>query len=260
MRAKNREVLVTALLLAFGAVLAGRSAVAAQTSPATDKEHAANEIKLGAAALRERKYSEAQQHYQEALKLDPGQTTAWALLGRSIRAQYKPGAKDARNLAKANEAIAAYEKALELDPNQDEAFASIVQLCRTTGDTPKERNWLLKRAHSQLAKVKRALAYRRLAELDASCAKDRARTSVEEADRCAAEGLDAADQAIALGADEEPVLTTKAQLLRERGTLARASTKPGNARVYDEQAAAVDQRIAQLREQAREKSESLPTY
>ena len=260
MHPKSGGVFLTALLMSFGPIPGGPSAVRALPSAASDKERAANEIKLGAAALRERKYSEAQQHYQAALKLDPAQKTAWVLLGRSIRAQYKPGAKEARNLAKAKEAIAAYEKALEADPNQDEAFASIIELCRATGDTAKERDWLLKRAHSQLAKSKRALAYRRLAELDASCAKDRARTSVEEADRCAADGLDSADRAIALGADEEVVLTTKAQLLRERAKLAPAATGAGNARLYEEQAAAVDKRIAELREQARKKSESLPTY
>ena len=41
---------------------------------------------------------------------------------------------------------------------------------------------------------------------------------------------------------------------------APAATGAGNARLYEEQAAAVDKRIAELREQARKKSESLPTY
>jgi len=255
MGANNRKVFVTTLLLGFGTM--------AQTSPQkpeTDQERTGHEMELGAAAFRARKYSEAQRHYQAALKLDPGQKTAWVLLGRSIRAQYKAGTKDSRNLAKAQEAIAAYQKALEMESNQDEAFLSLIELCRATGDTARERDWLLKRANSELAKSKRASAYRRLAEMDASCAKDQARTSVEEADRCAVEGLDSADQAIALGADEESLLTIRAQLLRERAKLARASTSAGNAALFDDQAASVDKRIAELREQARKKSESLPTY
>src|SRR5262249_45561397 len=128
MDAKNFGSLLGALLLGLGPQLAGPPPAKAETSTASERERAASELKLGAESLRARKFGEAQRHYQAALKLDPGQKAAWVLLGRSIRAQYKPGARDARNLAKAKEAIAAYEKALDLDPNQDEAFASVIEL------------------------------------------------------------------------------------------------------------------------------------
>jgi tetratricopeptide (TPR) repeat protein len=251
-------------LVLIGAVafLDGSTRLLAQdagTSVPIGQARAAEEMKQGAAAFRERRYDEAQRHYRTAFKLDPSHTTALVLLARSIRAQYKPGAKDPRNLARAKEAIATYEKALEADPNQDEAFAAVIDLYGSLNENGKKRDWLLKRAGSgDLANQKRSSAYRRLVELNLDCAKEKGK-SVTEADQCAAEGLQAADRAIALGGDEEPILSLKAQLLRERGKIAQSLGRR-NSGAYEEQALAVEQRVTELREQARKKSESLPSY
>jgi hypothetical protein len=50
------------------------------------------------------------------------------------------------------------------------------------------------------------------------------------------------------------------QKLRERAKIARSSGGPPAPDAYEEQALAVEKRVAELREQARKKSESLPTY
>lgn len=258
----SREVLLAVMVSAV-ALFGGSERSFAQDANSTAPTHrarAAEEMKKGGASFRERKYNEAQRHYRAAFRLDPSNKTALVLLARSIRAQYKPGEKDPRNLAKAKEAISTYEKALEADPHQDEAFAAVIDLYGALNENGKKRDWLLKRAASeQLAKLKRASAYRRLLELDLNCAKEKGK-SASEADQCAAEGLQAADNAISLGGDEEPILTQKAQLLRERAKITRSLGGPTNSGGYEEQAVAVDKRVAELREQARKKSESLPTY
>ncbi len=259
----SQKVLPVAVLISAVALFDGSMHALAQDagSPlSSDRARAAEEMKQGAAAFRERKYDEAQRHYRTAFRLDPSHTTALVLLARSIRAQYKPGVKDPRNLAKAKEAIATYEKALEADPNQDEAFAAVIDLYGSLNENGKKRDWLLKRAGSvELAKLKRSSAYRRLLELDLSCAKEKGK-SVTEADQCAAEGLQAADRAVSLGGDEEPILSQKAQLLRERAKMAPSLGGRANPSAYEEQALAVEKRVAELREQVRKKSESLPTY
>lgn len=258
----NAAVLLWVLISAV-ALLGGPGLALAQDagSPApSDRTRAAEEMKQGATALRAGKYDEAQRHYRSAFRLDPSQKTALVLLARSIRAQYKPGLKDARNLAKAKEAIAVYEQALEADPNQDEAFAAVIDLYGALNQNEKKREWLLKRAGSvQLAKLKRSAAYRRLLELDLNCVKEGGK-SAAEADQCGAEGLQAADNAISLGGDEEPILVQKAQLLRERARIAPSSGGAVNPEAYEQQALAAEKRVAELREQARKKSESLPTY
>jgi tetratricopeptide (TPR) repeat protein len=258
----SQKVLAVAVLISAVAFLDGSMHAIAQDAGfpvSNDRARAAEEMKQGAAAFRERKYDEAQRHYRTAFRLDPSHTTALVLLARSIRAQYKPGVKDPRNLAKAKDAIATYEKALEADPNQDEAFAAVIDLYGSLNQDGRKRDWLLKRAGSEdLAKQKRSSAYRRLLELDLNCSKEKGK-SVTAADQCAAEGLQAADKGIALGGDEEQILSQKAQLLRERAKIAHSLGR-ANSGAYEEQALALEQRVAELREQARKKSESLPTY
>ncbi len=258
----TQKVLPVTVLISAVALFDGSFHALAQDagSSVSDRARAAEEMKQGAAAFRERKYDDAQRHYRTAFRLDPSHQTALVLLARSIRAQYKPGVKEPRNLAKAKEAIATYEKALEADPNQDEAFAAVIDLYGALNENGKKRDWLLKRAGSvELGKQKRSSAYRRLLEFDLNCAKEKGK-SVPEADQCAAEGLQAADMAISLGGDEEPILSRKAQLLRARAKIAQSLGGPANPSAYEKQALAAKKRVTELREQARKKSESLPTY
>ena len=220
-----------------------------------------DELKQGAQALRAGKYDEAQEHYRKALKLDPSQKTALVFLARSIRAQYKPGIDDPQNVAKATEAISIYQKALQIDPNQDEAFTAVDDLYAALKNEPKQRDWLLKRAESeQIPKGKRSAAYRRLADLDLACTRRLAAAEPIAADRCAASGLESIRRAIALNGDSEALLIQQAQLLHERAKLAEGLGSSTQQRAYEKQALAAEKRVAELREDARKKSESLPTY
>jgi len=218
-------------------------------------------MKQGAHALRAGKYDEAQAHYRNALELDPSQKTALVFLARSIRAQYKRGIDDPQNVAKATEAISIYQKALQIDPNQDEAFTAVDELYAALKNEPKQRDWLLKRAESeQIPKGKRSAAYRRLTDLDLACTRRMAAAEPAAADRCAASGLESIRRAIALNGDSEALLTQQAQLFHERAKLAEGLGSSTQQRAYEKQALAAEKRVAELREDARKKSESLPTY
>lgn len=218
-------------------------------------------MKQGAHALRAGKYDEAQAHYRNALELDPSQKTALVFLARSIRAQYKRGIDDPQNVAKATEAISIYQKALQIDPNQDEAFTAVDELYAALKNEPKQRDWLLKRAESeQIPKGKRSAAYRRLADLDLACTGRLVAAEPAAADRCAASGLESIRRAIALNGDSEALLTQQAQLLHERAKLSERLGNSTQLKAYEKQALAAEKRVAELREDARKKSESLPTY
>jgi len=231
------------------------------TGPSTDRARAQEEMKQGAQAFRAGKYDDAQEHYRTALKLDPTQKSAALSLGRSIRAQYKPGIADPQNIAKAREAIAVYEKALQNDPGQDEAFAAVADLYGALKEGDHQRDWILRRAKSeQLRPTARSSAYRRVAELDLACARNTANTDPAGADKCAARGLESISQAIALSGDDEGALTAQTQLLHQRAKLAETQGAAGQKGAYEKQAAATEKRIAALREEARKKSEALPTY
>jgi tetratricopeptide (TPR) repeat protein len=231
------------------------------SAPSTDRARGQEEMKQGAQAYREGKYRDAEEHYRAALKLDPAQKSAALFLGRAIRAQYKPGVEDPENVARAKEAISVYEKALQADPNQDEAFAAVVDLYGALREDGRQRDWIAKRAKSeQLSKEKRSAAYRRLAELDLACARQMEGADPSGADRCAARGLESVDRAIALNGDNEGALAQKVQLLNQRAKLAESRGSSSQKSGYDQQAAVAEKRIAELREQERKKSESLPTY
>jgi tetratricopeptide (TPR) repeat protein len=263
-RKTNRSSLQWGILLGTLAILtAPRQGMtgAEVTGPSTGRARAQEEMKRGAQAFRAGKYDEAQEHYRTVLKLDPTQKSAALVLARSVRAQYKPGIADPQNIAKAREAIAVYEKALQDDPGQDEAFAAVADLYGALKEGDHQREWILKRAKSeQLRPTARSSAYRRAAELDLACARNTANTDPAGADKCAARGLESISQALALSGDDEGALTAQTRLLHQRAKLAEAQGASAQKGAYERQAAAAEKRIAALREEARKKSEALPTY
>src|SRR5260370_41166287 len=93
----SQKVLPVAVLISAVALFDGSMHALAQDagSPlSSDRARAAEELKQGAAAFRERKYDEAQRHYRTALRLQPWHTAALVLRARAIRAQHKPVEQD----------------------------------------------------------------------------------------------------------------------------------------------------------------------
>lgn len=113
---------------------------------------AKNQLNEGARAYKDRRYTEAQEHFSRALELSPEQKNARFFIARSIHAQYKPGVEAEPNVAKAREAIKAYQDVLAADPENEEAYNAVVYLYRAIKDEQKEREWLVQRANLETAK------------------------------------------------------------------------------------------------------------
>lgn len=226
-----------------------------------DRARSTAEVKEGMQAYRVGQYEAAEKHFRIAVATDPTQQIGWLSLARSIRAQFKPGVQGADNVAKGKEAVATYEKLLERNPQQDEAFAAVADLYGELNNEVKQREWISKRAHSEhVSKEKRGSAYRRLASLDLICARQATAQQAAEGDACASRGMKSIDAAISLAGANEGVVGDKMLLLRERARLAGALGRSSQQAAFEKQATQVEQQLTQLREAAKQKSDSLPTY
>src|SRR5687767_15509916 len=89
---------------------------------------AKNQLNEGARAYKAGRFAEAQQHFEESLRLNPEQKNAKFFVARSIHAQYRPGVEAPENVEKARRAIAAYEEVLKADQGNDEAYNAVIYL------------------------------------------------------------------------------------------------------------------------------------
>ena len=241
---------------------------------------AKNQLNEGAQAYRARNYAEAQQHFQNALELDPTQKNARLFIARAIHAQYKPGVEQEANTQKAREAIKAYQDVLANDPNNDDAYNAVVYLYRMLKDEQREREWLMQRASSETApKEKRSQALTVLASKQWNCSfgvteqpenkaavtkgdktvvqyrKPKEQKDFDEAMKCATDGLQLAEQAISLDPNSEQAWSYKTNLLLERIKLAKMDGKEAQAAELQKQADAALQRTTQLNAENKRKKE-----
>jgi tetratricopeptide (TPR) repeat protein len=237
---------------------------------------AKSQLNDGAQAYRNRQYTEAQQHFQKSLELNPEQKNARLFIARSIHAQYKPGVEQEANVQKAREAIKAYQDVLANDPNNDDAYNAVVYLFRMLKDEQSERNWLMQRANLETAPgEKRSQALTVLASKNWQCSyntteqtenkvtvmkegkaiiqyrKPKQQRDYDEAMKCVADGLQLADKAISLDANSEQAWSFKTNLLLERVKLAKMDGKDAEAAEYQKQADAAQQRTTQLNQENR---------
>src|ERR1051325_9951275 len=101
MRLSHQRLSFFAAIVAAAALSSGCSMV--------NKLRAKSQLNDGAQAYRNKNFSEAQEHFQKALELNPEQPNARLFIARSIHAQYKPGVEQPQNIDKAREAIKAYQ-------------------------------------------------------------------------------------------------------------------------------------------------------
>jgi hypothetical protein len=240
---------------------------------------AKNQLNEGARAYKDRRYPEAQQHFQRALELSPDQKNARFFIARSIHAQYKPGVEQEQNVAKAREAIKAYQEVLQNDPENEEAYNAIVYLYRAIKDEQKEREWLVQRANNEAntRPEKRSQAFTVLASKQWQCSyniteqkenmqtvmkdnraiieykKPKEQKDYDEAVKCATEGLQLAERAISLDANSEQAWSFKTNLLLEMVKLAKMDNNTEKAAEYQKQADAAQQRTTQLNEENKRK-------
>jgi tetratricopeptide (TPR) repeat protein len=241
---------------------------------------AKSQLNDGAQAYRNRQYTEAQQHFEKALELNPEQPNARLFIARSIHAQYKPGVEQEANVQKARDAIKAYQDVLAHDPNNDDAYNAVVYLYRAIKDEQREREWLMQRANLESAPgEKRSQALTVLASKDWQCSynvteqpenkvavdkgdktivqyrKPKEQRDYDEALKCVTDGLQHAEKAISLDANSEQAWSFKTNLLLERVKLAKMDGKDAEAADYQKQADAAQQRTTQLNAENKRKKE-----
>ncbi len=265
----KRSLLVLAVL-AFAALASGCGFV--------NNLRAKNALNEGARAYKDRRWTEAQEHFQRALELSPEQKNARFFIARSIHAQYKPGVEAPDNVAKARAAIVAYQDVLKYDSENEEAYNAVVYLYRATKDEQKEREWLVQRANLDSApKEKRSQAFTVLASKQWQCSyniteqkdnmvtvmkddkatiqykKPKEQKDFDEAVKCSTDGLQLAEKAISFDPNSEPAWSYKTNLLLEMVKLAKMNNDTDRATEYQKQADAAQQRTTKLNEENKRK-------
>lgn len=263
----------SAILALFVAAGAGCSLV--------NKIRAKNELNETAKAYREGHFDIAEQHAKRALALDPENKTARVFIARVIHQQYKPGVDSPDNVQRARDAIAAYQSILEQDPNNDESYKAISVLYAAIKDETKLREWILKRANdSNMPTEKRAEAYAILAGKDWDCSykvtelpdvkvtsteggkpnvtykKPTQQKDFDNIQKCVVRGLEEAETAIKLDANNESAWSYKTNLLLEAAKQAEMDGKADAKNQYQKQADVAGKRATALAEERRKKEEA----
>jgi len=110
---------LSAALLAAAIVLAGTGC-----SYLKSRDH----LNQGIASFRNAKYSDAVEHFEQAIKLDPQWSTPRLYLATSYMVQWIPGAESPENQAFAQKAKEEFQKVLDKDANDKNALASLAML------------------------------------------------------------------------------------------------------------------------------------
>ena len=243
---RSNWVVVGALLVLLSSTPSAFSQkVSVPRTPA--QEQASLELNAAAASYREGNFLEAQRHSEKALEIDPENQSAPFFIARCIHAHYKPGDATPENQNKARDAIVAYQRILSKLPNDEESYKAIAYLYGALKEDQLLFDWVLKRAaDTSVAADKRSEAYVVLASKHWDCSfkitelplhkvttideasnkamvryrKPKDEADFKQAQQCATQGLEFADQAIALEAENESAWSYKTNLLLELSKLA----------------------------------------
>lgn len=93
-----------------------------------DKLKSRDEQNMGVASFKNAKYSDAVDHFQKALQLDPGSPNAQLYLATTYMAQWIPGAESPENTAFMNHAREEFGKVLEKTPDDKTALKSMAYI------------------------------------------------------------------------------------------------------------------------------------
>jgi tetratricopeptide (TPR) repeat protein len=273
MRFSQSRIGATAILALFVAASAGCTLV--------NKLRAKSELNDSAQAYREGHIEEAEQHAKRALYLDPDNPTAPIFVARIIHQQYKQGVDTPDNIAKAKEAIEAYKQVLQKDPTNEEAYKAISVLYAFTKDEQNLRDWIMKRANdTSMSNEKRADAYAILSGKDWDCSfritelpevkqtdpsggspkvtykKPKEQKDYDKIQRCVVQGLQEAETAIKLDANNESAWSYKTNLLLESAKIAKMNGDENKATQFQKQADVAQKRATALAEERRKKEEA----
>lgn len=242
---------------------------------------AKNELNEAARAYKAGRFTEAEQRSRRAQELDPQNKTAPSFIARSIHAQYKPGVETPENTQKARQAIEAYQNLLQANPTNEEAYKAVAALYGALKETDKQREWIMQRAsNNTIEAAKRAEAYVILASQDWNCSytiteqsenkvtaqkdgktiivfrKPKEQKDFDAAQTCVARGMEEANQAISLDANNESAWSFKTNLLLERVKLAEMDGKPEDKERFQKEAEVAQQQTTKLSEENERKKEA----
>jgi tetratricopeptide (TPR) repeat protein len=110
---------LSAAMLAAAIVLAGTGC-----SYLKSRDH----INQGIASYRNARYNDAVEHFEQAIKLDPSNSTPRLYLATAYMVQWIPGAESPENLEFAKKAKDEFQTVLDKDPNDKTALASLAML------------------------------------------------------------------------------------------------------------------------------------
>jgi TonB family protein len=257
-------------LAAIALTLAASAAVFGQASAA---DEARKELNEGARAYRAGRFAEAEERFRRALELDPSQKNAPLFIARAVQQQFKPGVQTPENIAAGERAVAAYQEILAKDPANDDAYKAVVFLYGQMKNDEKVVELLLSRANDfSLSNDRRAEAFVILASRQWQCSYDiteqkENKTTENKADKvvvrhkmpadqgdfirarqCVTEGLQFAEQAVALSPKNPNAWSHRANLLRESAKLAEMEGDAGQQADYTrryEEALEAQKRLAQ---------------
>jgi Tfp pilus assembly protein PilF len=98
-----------------------------------EKLKARDHLNKGVQAFKSAKYSQAVDHFKEAVQLDPEFPTARLYLATAYMSQYIPGADSPENQQNAQAAEQEFLKVLETDPKNTVAISSLASLALQPG-------------------------------------------------------------------------------------------------------------------------------
>ena len=107
-----------------------------------DKLKSRDHLNQGVSAFKNAKYSDAVEHFKEAIALDPTNPNAQLYLATAYMSQWIPGADSPENVDMANKAKAEFMKVLDQDPANTTALASLASLTYNQASSlPPDQKW-----------------------------------------------------------------------------------------------------------------------
>ena len=235
----------------------------------------------GGKAYKDRKFSDAEQLFRNAISRDPETLegkTAQLFLARTLHSEY---IGNRSNTGKAEEAIQEYKKVLAKDIKDNASFGAVANLLENLNRQDEWLQWVTERANNeQVPDDQRAEALTKLAAKKYSCANDisdiepvkktvtkgdkseyvfskpQDPNTYEEFKKCVQEGSDLSDRAVKLDPNSDAAWSYKANMLVQQMRLAEMEGKTAEIDSLKQQAEQAKEKFTELAKIKREKQEA----